>query len=192
MPKSLPACQCRRPKRCRFHPSVGYIPLRRARPPPLVIFPGESPGKGIGQRSLADYSPWGHKELDPTEWLSTAQHRPFKPADPLGAIYLRRTASQEARKHTAYEYLHGCFGWKNKILKYFFNRSYMAHQKIEFCALIKIYSVFDDVERCSDHFANWKKIRKVKNPFLLNKLCECRYACKENREEYIPIAYGYW
>ena len=25
-----------------------------------------------GQRSLAGYSPWGHKELDMTEWLSTA------------------------------------------------------------------------------------------------------------------------
>ena len=27
-----------------------------------------------GQRSLAGYSPWGHKELDITEWLST-EHR---------------------------------------------------------------------------------------------------------------------
>ena len=27
-----------------------------------------------GQRSLAGYSPWGYKELDMTEWLSTAQH----------------------------------------------------------------------------------------------------------------------
>ena len=27
-----------------------------------------------GQRSLADYSPWGHKESDMTERLSTAQH----------------------------------------------------------------------------------------------------------------------
>ena len=27
-----------------------------------------------GQRSLADYSPWGRKELDMTERLSTAQH----------------------------------------------------------------------------------------------------------------------
>ena len=26
------------------------------------------------QRSLAAYSPWGHKELDTTEWLSTAQY----------------------------------------------------------------------------------------------------------------------
>ena len=27
-----------------------------------------------GQRSLADYSPWGHKELDMTERLSTHTH----------------------------------------------------------------------------------------------------------------------
>ena len=31
-----------------------------------------------GQRSLAGYSPWGHKELDRTERLSTAQHRRTK------------------------------------------------------------------------------------------------------------------
>ena len=28
-----------------------------------------------GQRSLAGYSLWGHKQLDTTERLSTAQHR---------------------------------------------------------------------------------------------------------------------
>ena len=46
---------------------------------------GRSPGEGNGyplqysglenshgQRSLAGYSPWGHKELDTTEWLSLA------------------------------------------------------------------------------------------------------------------------
>ena len=31
------------------------------------------PGKFHGQRSLAGYSPWGHKELDMTEQLSTVQ-----------------------------------------------------------------------------------------------------------------------
>ena len=48
---------------------------------------GRSPGGGHGdplqysclenphgQRSLAGYSPWGHKESDRTERLSTAQH----------------------------------------------------------------------------------------------------------------------
>ena len=28
-----------------------------------------------GQRSLAGYSPWGHKESDTTERLSTAEHK---------------------------------------------------------------------------------------------------------------------
>ena len=32
------------------------------------------PGESHGQRSLAGYSSWGHKELDTTEPLSTAQH----------------------------------------------------------------------------------------------------------------------
>ena len=30
-----------------------------------------------GQRGLVGYSPWGRKESDTTEWLSTAQHRAF-------------------------------------------------------------------------------------------------------------------
>ena len=30
-----------------------------------------SPGESHGQRSLVGYSPWGHKELDTTEQLST-------------------------------------------------------------------------------------------------------------------------
>ena len=32
------------------------------------------PGKSHGQRSLACYSPWGHKELDMTEHSSAASH----------------------------------------------------------------------------------------------------------------------
>ena len=31
------------------------------------FMPALSPGKSHGQRSLAGYSPWGHKELDTTE-----------------------------------------------------------------------------------------------------------------------------
>ena len=31
--------------------------------------------KPHGQRSLAGYSPWGHKELDTTKQLSTAQYK---------------------------------------------------------------------------------------------------------------------
>ena len=51
--------------------------------PGLGSFPGGGHGDPLkyscleyphGQRSLAGYSPWGHKELDTAERLSTAQH----------------------------------------------------------------------------------------------------------------------
>ena len=37
---------------------------RKWQPTPVFL-----PGKSHGRRSLAGYSPWGHKELDTTEWL---------------------------------------------------------------------------------------------------------------------------
>ena len=46
---------------------MGKIPWRRARQPPPVFLPGSSQG----QRSLADYSPWGCKESDRTEHAHT-------------------------------------------------------------------------------------------------------------------------
>ena len=42
---------------------MGKIPWRRKWQPVLVFLPGKSDG----QRSLADHSQWGHKELDTTE-----------------------------------------------------------------------------------------------------------------------------
>ena len=50
-------------KRLRFDPWVGMVPWRREWLPTLVFLRGKFPGQG----SLADYSPWGHKELDKTE-----------------------------------------------------------------------------------------------------------------------------
>ena len=44
---------------CGFDPWIGKIPWRKAWQPTLVFLPGES----HGQRSLAGYSPRGHKEL---------------------------------------------------------------------------------------------------------------------------------
>ena len=53
-----PACQCRKPKRCKFDPWVSKIPWRRAwQPTPVCL-----PGKSHGQRSLAGYSPSGSQE----------------------------------------------------------------------------------------------------------------------------------
>ena len=56
--------QCRRPG---FYPWVRKISWRRAWLPNPVFLPGGF----YGQRNLAGYSPWGHKESDTTEQLST-------------------------------------------------------------------------------------------------------------------------
>ena len=50
-------------KRRRFDPWVRKIPWRRTWQPTPVFLPGES----HGHRSLAGYSPWGHKESDTIE-----------------------------------------------------------------------------------------------------------------------------
>ena len=61
------ACPCRRCKRCWFHPWVGKNPWsRKWQPSPVFL-----PGKFHRQRSLVGYSPWGSKELDTLEKLST-------------------------------------------------------------------------------------------------------------------------
>ena len=64
-------CQCRRHKRHGFDPWVRKIPWRRKWQPISVFFPG----KYHGRRSLAGYSPWGHKELDSVEH-NTAAYAP--------------------------------------------------------------------------------------------------------------------
>ena len=56
-------CQCRRWRRSGFSPWVGKIPWRRKWQPTPVFLPGEA----YGQRRLAGYSPWGHKESVTTE-----------------------------------------------------------------------------------------------------------------------------
>ena len=59
--KSLPAM-----RETRFDPWVGKIPWRREWQPTPVLLPGKS----HGWRSLAGYSPWGHRESEMTERLS--------------------------------------------------------------------------------------------------------------------------
>ena len=55
-----------RGRTCRFSPWVARIPWSRKWHPTAVFSPGES----HGQRSLAGYSLWGHKESDMTErWV---------------------------------------------------------------------------------------------------------------------------
>ena len=62
-------CQCRRHKRGEFNPRVRKIPLRRKWQPTLVFLPG----KFHGQRSLAGYSPQGHKSI----WHDSATEQPY-------------------------------------------------------------------------------------------------------------------
>ena len=50
-------------KRCKFDPWVGKIPWRWKWQPMPIFLPGEF----HGERSLAGYSPWGHKESDTPE-----------------------------------------------------------------------------------------------------------------------------
>ena len=50
-----------------FDPWVRKIPWRRKWEPTPVFLPVKS----HGERSLAGYSPWGHKELDTTEHTHT-------------------------------------------------------------------------------------------------------------------------
>ena len=62
-------CQCRRCKICRFDPWVRKILWRREwLPTPLFLT-----GKFHGQRHLVGCNPWGHKESDTTERLSTKE-----------------------------------------------------------------------------------------------------------------------
>ena len=59
--KKKPTCQCRRHKSHWFDPQVGKIPWAWQSTPVFL------PGDAHGQRSLAGYSLWGHKESDTTE-----------------------------------------------------------------------------------------------------------------------------
>ena len=61
------ACQFRIRKRHKFDPWVGNMPWRRKWHPTPVFLLRESQG----QWSLVDYSPWGCKESETTEHLST-------------------------------------------------------------------------------------------------------------------------
>ena len=68
------------------NPWVGKIPRRRKWQPTPVFLPGES----HGQRSLAGYSPRGHKELDTLKLLSryTSTHSSLSFMIPYAVFWL--------------------------------------------------------------------------------------------------------
>ena len=74
---------------------VGKIPWKKTWQPTLVFLPGKS----HGQRSLAGYSPWGHKESDMTEQLSTA---PIKQVTNKDLLYSTGNPSQYSILNTQY------------------------------------------------------------------------------------------
>ena len=59
-------CQCRRHRRCSFHP-ISWN--RKWQPTPVFLT-----RKHHGQGSLVGYSPWGHKETETTEHSHTHTH----------------------------------------------------------------------------------------------------------------------
>ena len=63
-------CQCRRHKGHGFYPWVGEMPWSMKWQPTPVFMPG----KFHRQRNLPDYSLWGCKESDTTEWLTYIAH----------------------------------------------------------------------------------------------------------------------
>ena len=63
-------------KDVKFNPRVRKIPWKRKWQPTPVFLPGKSQG----QKSLAGYSPWNHKELDTTEQLTT-KHKALLDSD---------------------------------------------------------------------------------------------------------------
>ena len=73
MVKNLPA-NAGNIMRCGFNSWVRKIPWRRAWQPTPVFLRGES----HGQRSLAGYSPWKHKESDMTEKLTLSLSNHFE------------------------------------------------------------------------------------------------------------------
>ena len=87
--------QCRRPG---FDPWVRKIPWKRKWQPTPVLLPGKSHGR----MSLVSCSPWGHKELDTTEWLHF--HKAIKNKS-FGSSLHPPTSSKTAPNHNVVTYL---------------------------------------------------------------------------------------
>ena len=91
---------------------------------------GRSPGRGHsnplqcscmenphGQRSLVGYSPWGHKESDTTEWLSTHTHKyPVKGFTNHSIEKVHGTSLQTLGKILKGKKAFFCMYWGNYIL----------------------------------------------------------------------------
>ena len=87
MAQTVRNLQCGRPG---FSLWVGKIPWRREWLPTPVFLPGEF----HGQRSLVGHSPWGHKELDMAEQLSTAQPKNLLRAQRMESLIVKQNEGE--------------------------------------------------------------------------------------------------
>ena len=114
-----PVCQCRRHRRPGFDPWVRKIPWRRKWQSIPVFLPGES----HGQRSLAGYSPWGHKRV--RHDLVTKQHISLTTED-----HLARKNKSSNYKRYSHEFWHELELGKDGLLLSCFN--VLSHPIISF------------------------------------------------------------
>ena len=83
-----PACQCWDLRDMGLIPGLGRSLEDAWQSTPLFL-----PGESHGQRSLVGYSPWGRKELDMTEPLSTSTHPQSKAATQGHSVCTHRCLS---------------------------------------------------------------------------------------------------
>ena len=90
-----------------FNPWVGKMPRRRKLQPTPVFLPGKS----HGQRNLAGYSLWGHKESDTNEWLNNNDNllnpRIRHPQSVLAGSLMNNSRKPKKTKHRV-----GCKSFK--------------------------------------------------------------------------------
>ena len=119
------ACQCRRQG---FDPWIRKIPWRRKWQPTSVFLPGEV----VGQRSLVDYRPWGHKESDMTEWLSSMQdlqsshEKPFTNMPGFWLMLLIKN-SKESTHQTCLKWGYDCIYLYNSIIYFNLMRGHFSN-----------------------------------------------------------------
>ena len=108
---------------------VGKIPRRRAWQPIPVFLPGES----HGQRSLVGYRPWGHRELDTTEWLSTTQHKINFKATKKKYIFIQIFTQIHIFMYLCNMYIHVCMCLCVSVSMgmHVYMHAYMPHPEFE-------------------------------------------------------------
>ena len=125
--------QCRRHRNCGFNPWIENMPWRMKWYLTPVFFPGES----HGQRSLADYSPWGHNESDTTECRRDLHSSNTKLGagivgiqdvyfDPL--LLFKCSDGQFLLFSTLFPSSYGMFGADNCSKNHFLNRNFKIFQ----------------------------------------------------------------